>query len=333
MIDRDTKISKFMSLVLRHNPQKIGITLDSAGWVGVDEFLAACNKHRHALTRDELESIVRNCDKQRFAFSEDGLRIRANQGHSVEVELDYKPTAPPEILYHGTVERFLPSIKAKGLVKGNRHHVHLSADVKTAEIVGNRRGKAIVLEVLSGHMHGDGFIFFLSANGVWLTDAVPPQYFAERNGEVMNEIKFYRVNDEYGCFSNFSPHPFKLDSKVWPTSEHYFQAQKFLNDAIQEDIRREKSPMIAARMGRDRKKPLRRDWEAVKDEIMLKAVRAKFTQHDDIRAILLATGDAKLIEHTSNDRYWADGGDGSGRNRLGAILMQVREELRENVEK
>lgn len=144
----------------------------------------------------------------------------------------------------------------------------------------------------------------------------------------MNEIKFYRVSEKYGCFSNFSPHPINLDGEVWPTSEHYFQANKFLNDKIQEEIRREKSPMIAARMGRDRKKPLRRDWEAVKDEIMLKAVRAKFTQHADLRVILLATGEATLIEHTTNDSYWADGGDGSGRNRLGEILMQVREELR-----
>lgn len=172
----EVKISKFMSLVLRHNPQKIGITLDSAGWVSVDEFLAACHKHGHAMTKDKLESIVRNCDKQRFAFSADGLRIRASQGHSVEVELDYKPTAPPEILYHGTVERFLPLIKSKGLIKGNRHHVHLSAEMKTAENVGNRRGKAIVLEVLSGQMHEDGFEFFLSANGVWLSEHIPSKY-------------------------------------------------------------------------------------------------------------------------------------------------------------
>lgn len=144
----------------------------------------------------------------------------------------------------------------------------------------------------------------------------------------MNEIKFYRVSDEYGCFSNFSPHPFELGGKVWLTSEHYFQAQKFLDDKIQEEIRREKSPMIAARMGRDRNKPLRPDWETVKDEIMMHAVRAKFTQHADIRATLLSTGNANLIEHTANDRYWADGGDGSGRNRLGELLMQIREEFR-----
>lgn len=325
----EVKISKFLSLVLRHQPSKIGLTLDSAGWVGVVELLAACKAHGVALTQTELESVVRNNNKQRFAFSADGLRIRASQGHSVEVELDYKAAAPPPILYHGTVDRFLTSIQANGLVKGKRHHVHLSADVKTAEIVGHRRGKAIVLEVLSGQMHEDGYEFFLSANGVWLTDMVPPKYLAEQNGAAMDEIKFYSPRDEYGCFSNFSPHRIFLDKKVWPTSEHYFQAQKFLNEQLQEEIRCAKTPAIAAEMGRNRKKPLRRDWEAVKDGIMLKAVRAKFTQYEDLRAILLATGEAKLIEHTWKDRYWGDGGDGSGRNRLGEILMQVRAELRE----
>ncbi len=175
----EVKISKFLSLVLRHQPQKIGLTLDSAGWVSVQELLTACNAQSVSLTQDELESIVQNNDKQRFAFSEDGLRIRANQGHSVEVELEYKPTEPPPILYHGTVDLFLPSIKENGLVKGNRHHVHLSAEVKTAEIVGNRRGKAVALEVLSEQMHEDGYAFYLSANGVWLTDTVPPQYLKE----------------------------------------------------------------------------------------------------------------------------------------------------------
>ncbi|HZS07364.1 MAG TPA: NADAR family protein [Blastocatellia bacterium] len=141
-------------------------------------------------------------------------------------------------------------------------------------------------------------------------------------------IKFYRVQDDYGCFSNFSPHAIRLGGLLWPTSEHYFQAQKFLDEAHREAIRAQKSPMIAARMGRDRKKKLRRDWEAAKDDIMLKAVRAKFNQHASIRKILLSTGDARLVEHTANDRYWGDGGDGSGRNRLGEILMKVREELR-----
>jgi N-glycosidase YbiA len=119
-----------------------------------------------------------------------------------------------------------------------------------------------------------------------------------------------------------------MKGKSWPTSEHYFQAQKFAGTEHEEEIRLIKSPMIAARMGRDRKRPLRLDWESVKDEIMFEAVRAKFTQHEKLRKILLATGDAEIIEHTSKDSYWGDGGDGSGRNMLGKTLMLVREELR-----
>lgn len=143
-----------------------------------------------------------------------------------------------------------------------------------------------------------------------------------------NIIHFYRVSDEFGCFSNFAPYSIELDGKRWPTSEHYFQAQKFEDTGHREAIRRAQSPMIAARMGRDRKKKLRRDWESVKVTVMRKAVRAKFMQHVDIRAILLATADATLVEHTENDAYWGDGGDGRGKNMLGRILMEVREELR-----
>lgn len=144
-------------------------------------------------------------------------------------------------------------------------------------------------------------------------------------------INFYSVNDDYGCFSNFAPYPIKLGGKKWPTSEHYFQAQKF-EDEQAEAIRLAKSPMIAARMGRDRKHKLRSDWESVKVSIMTKAVRAKFTQHDDIRATLLGSGNAKIVEHTENDSYWGDGGDGSGKNVLGQILMQIRSELSETKE-
>ena len=141
-------------------------------------------------------------------------------------------------------------------------------------------------------------------------------------------IKFYKVKEQFGCFSNFAAYPVELDGKVWPTSEHYFQAQKFAGTEFEEEIRLVKSPMIAARMGRDRKKPLRADWERVKDEVMRRAVLAKFTQHAELRETLLATGDAVLVEHTRNDSYWGDGGDGRGRNVLGRILESVREELR-----
>ena len=144
----------------------------------------------------------------------------------------------------------------------------------------------------------------------------------------MRVIKFYKVTDPFGCFSNFAPYPIELDGLIWPTSEHYFQAQKFAGTEFAEEIRRAKSPMIAARMGRDRSKPLRADWERAKDEVMRRAVRAKFTQHARLREILLATGDALIVEHTRNDSYWGDGGDGQGRNMLGQILVSVREELR-----
>jgi len=141
-------------------------------------------------------------------------------------------------------------------------------------------------------------------------------------------INFYSTSGEYGCFSNFSRHPIFLKGKRWPTTEHYFQAQKFAGEPDEEEVRLANKPMLAASMGRDRKRPLRRDWESAKENVMLDALRAKFTQHDELKAILLGTGDAKLVEHTANDSYWGDGGDGSGKNRLGHLLMKVREELR-----
>lgn len=141
-------------------------------------------------------------------------------------------------------------------------------------------------------------------------------------------IIFYSVNDEHGYFSNFAPYPIKLKRKRWPTSEHYFQAQKFAGTEHEGLIRKAQTPMTAARMGRDRKRPIRRDWESVKDDIMRDAVYAKFAQHHDLRQLLLDTGDAELIEHTANDSYWGDGGDGSGSNMLGIILMEVRDAIR-----
>jgi ribA/ribD-fused uncharacterized protein len=141
-------------------------------------------------------------------------------------------------------------------------------------------------------------------------------------------INFYSTTGEYGCFSNFSKHPVFLKGKRWPTSEHYFQAQKFAGTEHEEEVRKCETAREAANMGRSRKLPLRRDWERVKEQIMLEVVRAKFTQHDDLKQVLLVTGDATLVEHTANDSYWGDGGDGSGKNRLGRILMQVRDELR-----
>jgi ribA/ribD-fused uncharacterized protein len=145
---------------------------------------------------------------------------------------------------------------------------------------------------------------------------------------VPNEIHFYSTTGEYGCFSNFSRHSVFLKGKKWRTSEHYFQAQKFAGEPDEEQIRQANTPMIAANMGRERKRPLRRDWESVKERVMLDALRAKFTQHEELKETLLGTDDAVLVEHTANDNYWGDGGDGSGKNRLGRLLMLVREELR-----
>ena len=149
---------------------------DKAGWVAVDELLRACQQHSFPITLEELKIVVATSDKKRFAFNEDGTQIRANQGHSVEVELGYQPVTPPALLYHGTAERFLASIRQQGLVKGQRHHVHLSADEATALKVGVRHGKPVVLQVQSGVMHRAGYLFFQSENGVWLTEYVPAAY-------------------------------------------------------------------------------------------------------------------------------------------------------------
>lgn len=171
-----TKISKFLSFVLRHEPQSIGITLDQAGWIGVRELLDAMARHGTSVTEAELREVVATNDKKRFALSDDGTRIRASQGHSVEVELGYQRTEPPEFLYHGTVDHFLGSIRKEGIQKGERHHVHLSMDQKTAETVGQRRGRPVLLTIRTGQMHRDGLEFFVSANGVWLTEYVPASY-------------------------------------------------------------------------------------------------------------------------------------------------------------
>lgn len=146
----------------------------------------------------------------------------------------------------------------------------------------------------------------------------------------MTTIYFYSANSEYGCFSNFSLHPVLIDGVLYKTTEHYFQAQKFLDEEVQKKIRAAKTPNEAARLGRNRAFGLRKGWESMKDGIMLKAIRAKVAQHEDVRKTLLATNEAILVEHTENDSYWADGGDGQGKNRLGKILMQVRSELRES---
>lgn len=146
-----------------------------------------------------------------------------------------------------------------------------------------------------------------------------------------SQINFYSVADAYGEFSNFAPYPITLAKKRWPTSEHYFQAMKFDDSKVKEKIRKTKSPAVAAKLGRDRKTPIRRNWDGMRVNVMRDALRAKFTQHGELTQLLLATGEAKLVEHTENDAYWGDGGDGSGSNMLGRLLMELRSELRGRV--
>ena len=177
------RYSKFLSLVLRHKPEEIGLNLDAEGWTDVEELLERAQRHGVDLDRDLLEEIVATSDKKRFALSENGSRIRANQGHSVKVDLNLERSIPPSILYHGTARRFLDSIMEQGLIKGKRHHVHLSADIETAYKVGVRHGKPVVLLIDAARMHGEGKEFFLSANGVWLTEHVPVIYLRESASE------------------------------------------------------------------------------------------------------------------------------------------------------
>jgi len=173
---KTVKTSKFLSLILRHEPERVGLKLDSAGWANVNELLEAVNRHGVSLSIEELKQVVATNDKKRFAFSEDGLKIRASQGHSVDAELQYPAAVPPEFLYHGTPEKFVESIRATGLNKGERHDVHLSPDAATATKVGQRRGKPVVLKIRAGEMHGAGHVFRRSANNVWLVEHVPARF-------------------------------------------------------------------------------------------------------------------------------------------------------------
>jgi len=177
MTEKETiRTSKFLSLILRHEPERVELKLGDAGWVGVEELLQAVNRHGVLLTLDQLKHVVATSEKKRFAFSEDGLRIRASQGHSIEVDLQYPPQVPPEVLYHGTAVRFLDSIRGKGLQKMDRHDVHLSAGTHVTVQVGSRHGKPALLTIRAGDMHRAGFVFRCSANGVWLVDHVPPEF-------------------------------------------------------------------------------------------------------------------------------------------------------------
>ncbi len=172
------KISKFLSLILRHKPEIIDIQMDEQGWVKTDELLEKLRLHHRGISLEQLKTVVAENNKKRFAFNEDESLIRASQGHSVQLDLGYDAVTPPEFLYHGTATRFLESIRKTGLEKRGRHHVHLSQELSTAKNVGGRHGKVIILNIRSLEMHQKGFDFFVSENGVWLTDHVPVEYIA-----------------------------------------------------------------------------------------------------------------------------------------------------------
>ena len=176
MRDRRTKLSKFLSLILRHHPETIGIALDEHGWANVEELIAGVNAAGRELDRALLEEIVRTDSKQRYAFNEEKTLIRANQGHSIPVDVELPEELPPVYLWHGTGEKFTDSIDRIGLIRKSRLYVHLSPDRETAETVGRRHGKPVVYRVSAEEMAEDGYRFYLSVNGVWLTESVPVRY-------------------------------------------------------------------------------------------------------------------------------------------------------------
>lgn len=172
----EIQIGKFLSLVLRHKPEVIGLSIDKHGWADVSELLVCMKRLGREISFEFLEKIVNENDKHRYSFNEDKSKIRANQGHSIQVDVELKEIKPPDVLYHGTATRFLGSIMNTGINSGNRIHVHLSGDYKTALDVGIRHGKPVVLTIDSGRMYKDGYKFFLSENNVWLCDRVPAEY-------------------------------------------------------------------------------------------------------------------------------------------------------------
>lgn len=181
MSKSEVSISKFLSLVLRHKPETIGIQLDQNGWVAVNELIEKANNYGIEFDREMLTHIVETNSKKRFAFDDTLDKIRASQGHSIEIELGYKSQKPPEILFHGTAEKFVQSILETGLEKRNRQHVHLSNDLETATKVGQRHGKPFVFKVFAEQMYNDHFQFYISDNGVWLTDNVPAKYLKQND--------------------------------------------------------------------------------------------------------------------------------------------------------
>lgn len=176
-MNTQTQVSKFLSYILRHKPDAIDLTLDKNGWAEISQLIFCAKKHNKQLTLELILDVVKQNDKQRFSLSPDNKKIRANQGHSIPIELELESRIPPEYLYHGTAQRFLDSITQNGIHASSRHHVHLSASYDTAINVGKRYGKPVVLKIFSKKMHDAGCVFYCSENGVWLTDFVAPSYF------------------------------------------------------------------------------------------------------------------------------------------------------------
>ncbi len=183
MKNNDSKISKYISLILRHKPEEIGLKLDEHGYLGVLDLIEGLNKSYEGFSMDDLERIVREDSKGRYSFNEDKSKIRANQGHSIKVDLGLEPIKPPKVLYHGTGRKYLESILKNGLIKKERNYVHLSKDIETASIVGKRHGDLVILEVDSESMFNNGIKFYLSKNNVWLCNYVPKKYIKELNLE------------------------------------------------------------------------------------------------------------------------------------------------------
>ncbi len=176
MTNKKTNLSKLMSYVLRHHPEELGITLDENGWVDLKNFTQSLRSRDKTISVDKVREVVESCEKQRFSIDETQQKIRANQGHSIQVDLQLRAQQPPDILYHGTVDRFLDAILRVGLLPQQRHHVHLTESLNTAKSVGARRGRAVILEIETGELVSNGAQFYLSENQVWLIDHVPAQY-------------------------------------------------------------------------------------------------------------------------------------------------------------
>lgn len=179
----EKEISKYISLILRHRPDTIGISLDEHGWADVEEMLEGINKTGTVIDKALLEKIVKEDNKQRYSFNDEHTLIRANQGHSIPVDVGLEEVIPPEILYHGTGEKFVSSIDQQGLIPKSRLYVHISGDKDTARTVGMRHGKPVVYKIKSGDMHIDGYVFYKSVNGVWLTKEVPPKYLEKEKNK------------------------------------------------------------------------------------------------------------------------------------------------------